>query len=200
MHPSTTALLLAVVLLINPVTARPRPSPQWSYTPIDTNLKCPNIEPCPQGLPLVCGGGNLFCDAVMVTYPRGKCSDCAGSMCAKSSDDYPGDSTPRSLRAGSEVVEEGVTEKRDSELAERQVFGGYCQAQWECACVSFDGKGYYSRGKGGQCSFSEGALETCNDTSGFLCIFGCRSKLLSEFTNAKCHALFPGTRAQCQSR
>jgi len=30
------------------------------------------------------------------------------------------------------------------------------------------------------------------------CHFGCRSELLKGFTNEKCEALFPGTRAVCR--
>ena len=52
---------------------------------------------------------------------------------------------------------------------ERQ--GGRCQAQWECACVAFDGKGCFTRGLAGAgvlCPMREGVYEKCTDDGGFL--------------------------------
>ncbi|KAK4454912.1 hypothetical protein QBC34DRAFT_420590 [Podospora aff. communis PSN243] len=40
--------------------------------------------------------------------------------------------------------------------------------------------------------------EECTEDGGYLCHFGCRSDLLKGFTNEKCEALFPGTRAVCR--
>ncbi|KAM7215282.1 hypothetical protein V8F06_009333 [Rhypophila decipiens] len=159
-----------LLLLLNRVASHPTPSPQAPGNPL--GLQCPNGPTCQSMMTMSCANGNLYCSlGNMVNIPVGKCSECAGSICAKGSDAYPGDSTPKSTRP----------------------------REHECACVSFNGKGYYTTGKGSQCPAMEGAQEYCAEETGFVCIFGCRSPLLSQFTNAKCHALFPGTRAVCRS-
>ncbi|KAK4441894.1 hypothetical protein QBC34DRAFT_457451 [Podospora aff. communis PSN243] len=199
MHLSTT-LLPAVLLLLAPATSIPAPSPQMREP-----FQCPNGPTCQSELmTMSCQNGNLVCMlGLMVQIPVGKCTDCTGSMCARRSDDYPAE-----LKTRREVVERDVVARSvvEREVVERNIVEkgivrrqDRCQAQWECACVAFDGKGYYTRGLGKQCPVMEGAYEVCDSQTGFLCIFGCRSELLKGFTNEKCDALFPGTRAVCKS-
>ncbi|KAM7191514.1 hypothetical protein V8F33_008865 [Rhypophila sp. PSN 637] len=165
MYLRTTLLPTILLLLLpNPVASHPTPSPQEPGIPL--GLQCPNGPTCQRMMVMSCANGNLYCSlGNMINIPVGKCSDCAGSICAKGSDAYPGDSTPKSTRPSEEEV---VVVERVSELVERQTFGSSCQAQWECACVAFDGKGYYTRGKGSQCPVMEGAQESCTEDTGFL--------------------------------
>ncbi|KAK3319086.1 hypothetical protein B0H66DRAFT_558783 [Apodospora peruviana] len=186
MHLPSTLLLL----FLTPVTSHPAPTPQLPE-PI-LGLQCPNGPTCPmQMMTMTCQNGNLVCMlGNMVQVPIGKCADCAGSMCAGPSDAYPGEKRQKKTTMGEViVVEREIVERQDSR----------CMAQWECACVAADGIGYYTRGAGKQCPVLEGAFELCDPQNGFLCIFGCRSELLRGFTNEKCAALFPGTRAVCKS-
>ncbi|EJT72411.1 hypothetical protein GGTG_09277 [Gaeumannomyces tritici R3-111a-1] len=182
MHLPT--ILLPTVLLITPVISHPAPSAQLhgalqcSQAPMSPEpLQCANGLKCSRDLPMTCQNGQLICTlAPVFTFPIGKCSEYTGSMCAGPSDTYPGDTT---------LGRENTTER-------------------ECACVSWDGKGYYTRGEGKQCPVadaSEWMLDMCNPQDGFLCSFVCNSKLRDGFTNEKCDTLFPGTRAHlCYDR
>lgn len=163
MHLPTTTLLPTLLLLLNPVSSHPAPapapSPQDPYLP--PHLDCPGGPTCQGGMLMGCSNGVLFCGAgSIISIPIGKCSDCKGSPCATSPEDYPGDSTPKSASRTAETME-----KRDSQLVERQVFGSSCMAGYDCACVSFDGKGYYTKGKGGQC---EAGIESCLSPNGWV--------------------------------
>jgi hypothetical protein len=118
---------------------------------------------------MYCANGELICNfGNMVTFSIGKCSECLGSICAKSSDDYPGESKPstcetRKKKRG-EVPLHVLVER---EVMERQV--SRCQAGWACACVAFDGKGYYTRGAGGQCPIAQGWVsEECTEEGGHM--------------------------------
>lgn len=158
----TPLLFLQVVL----VASHPRPSPQFSEIPVA--LQCASGSPTcsSKGLILTCINGNLVCFGGMVSIPIGKCSECVGSICAKGSEAYPGDNRNTTCEA---------TRSRRGEpplhvVVEREIMArqARCQAGWECACVAFDGKGYYTRGVGGQCPVSQGLVsEQCTEDGGF---------------------------------
>lgn len=166
MHiPTTSALLPALLLLVNPVSSHPAPSPQFSGIPV--GLQCKNGLTCPySAMTMACRNDVLYCYASILSISIGKCTDCLGSVCATSADAYPGDSTPKPAGKQRAEPELTVEEKRD-EVEPRQTFGPYCQAGWSCSCVAFDGKGYYTKGKGSLCPADQGAIESCTEENGF---------------------------------
>ena len=166
MHLTTFLPTFLLLLRVAPVTSHPAPSPQFDETPL--GLQCPNGGPtCTRGMVLSCQNGNLVCSlGNMVNIPVGKCSECAGSICAKSSEAYPGEKKNTCEATRSRRGEAPLHVVVEREIMERQA--SRCQAQWECACVAFDGKGYYTRGVGGQCPVMEGAYELCTEDGGFL--------------------------------
>ncbi|KAK4455323.1 hypothetical protein QBC34DRAFT_460200 [Podospora aff. communis PSN243] len=173
MHHLPALLLLPLLLLQFAPTTTSSPTPQNAPPPDPTDylplgLQCPNGGPScdrKRGLVMYCANGELICSfSNMVTFPIGKCSECLGSVCAKSSNDYPGESSrPMSRERKKKKRGEEILPLHDAVLAEREVMGkrqasSRCQAGWACA-----------------------------------------SDLQKGFTNERCEALFPGTRAICRS-
>jgi len=169
MHLTTllpTPLLLFQVAL---VTSRPTPSPQFAEIPVA--LQCGSGSPTcgSKGLILTCISGNLVCFGGMVSVTIGKCSECVGSICAKGPDAYPGDQRNTSCEATR--ARRGEPEPPLHVVVEREIMArqAHCTAGYECACVAFDGKGYYTRGVGGQCPLSQGMVsEQCTEDGGYL--------------------------------
>jgi len=179
MHLTTTLLPAAAPLLllfqVAPfVASHPTPSPQFGEIPVA--LQCGSGSPTcgsGNGLILICVSGDLICFGGMVGFPIGKCSECLGSICAKGPDAYPGDQ-----RSMNNTSCEATTRTRRGEpepplpvVVEREIMArqAHCTAGYECACVGFDGKGYYTRGAGGQCPLSQGMVsEECTEDGGYL--------------------------------
>ncbi|KAK5656482.1 hypothetical protein OQA88_4865 [Cercophora sp. LCS_1] len=177
---------------------------------------------CPKGWLLNCEGAlgapRLVCSSpdYFFVWTIGSCDklECvdtdsppffsSDSVCLRTADTYPAKPGARSGKRGVAGPEETGSEARklEEDLNEVGKRAESCRLQIECACVTADKKmpfGYYSKT---HCPVQRGAFEECDDVEGFQCVFPCVTgtamrQAKEGFTDEKCAAEFPGTRALC---